>query len=162
VRVKIYISLLFTLVLTGCDSEKEAVYVPVLQDQSEPEWCSEKLKIPPWAGELVAETNGYKWYRQGNYYYALDANNEMKQSAGLIYEDSNCTNPVAEVFDYPLHYSNDIYVFEFECKLYRYPLGGGVESISNFYYRVPGGECEFITNTVTAREIAPFEGVLGF
>lgn len=163
---------IFAALLFGCESEQ--VFIPVQQEQqivdddetlpeNQPEPFSDRecMGYPGnpnpephhLGGEFLEECEGYRWYRYKDYHFAVDEFGQLKESSGLIYDDNECDTPIAEIYDYPLHYSHDIYVFEFEGNMYHYPLGGFYEPISHFYYRVPDGECEFVTSEVMAREI---------
>ena len=94
-------------------------------------------------GYFMESNSGYDWYKAlcSNHFFGIDGSENIRSSTELIFSDSNCTVVVGEVFDYPLHYAADIYVFEFEGDLYQYHLGGAIGPRSNVYTKTPGGVC---------------------
>ena len=119
-------------------------------------------------GWFLEANAGYNWLKSpcDNYYFGIDNLGNMKKSSKLIYSDNTCSTVVAERFDYPLHYSGDIYVFQFEDKLYEYPLSGFIsplnstmESITGYYYRNAYGPCLYDPGTENqARSVREFSG----
>jgi len=94
-----------------------------------------------------------------SYHYAINpANGELRDSAGLVFSDAECTTPVGEEFDYPLHLGGDVYVFQFEGVFYEYPID--VEPwvpAGNYFYRSSGeSECTpYEAADTTIRVIQP-------
>jgi hypothetical protein len=114
-------------------------------------------------GYLVDSDAEFDWFKAAcePYYFGLKkSDGSVRTSSGLIYSDSQCLNVTHEVFDYPLHFSGDIYVFMFESQLYQYPLGYSLDTLTDYYYKTPGGVCEHRTTTITtARVVESFSGV---
>lgn len=145
--------LLFT-VLVGCKSESGST---TFSAEPAPIVCTDDPTLGMDSfGELVSIFDGtamayyveedadYIWYKHRchPYFFAINKiDGSIRQSKGLIYSDESCQNPTHEIFDYPLHYSGDIYVFMFDGVLYDYPLGGFIGELNDYYYKDTAGIC---------------------
>lgn len=109
-------------------------------------------------GLYIATENDYIWLKDftSNYYFKVDSlYNIGGANVGLIYEDSLCAIPFGEVFNYPLHLSQDIYVFEFENQMYEYSTDTNFDFFGQiqgpYFFKTSGGschQCQGIVNNV--------------
>lgn len=164
---KLLIGIAFALLLIGCKSESGSVAFvqdpacnPPVDNNNVVYDTKEYFGDGTEIGYYIQEDATYIWYRAScaNNFFALKKSDQsLKESVGLVYQDAACAVATHEEFNYPLHFSNDTYVFQFEGDLYQYPVGAGLDTLNSFYYRVPGGACTLVNNPSNSlREIAPF------
>lgn len=156
--------LLLAAVLIGCESPKNetidlGIVSPVPDAPIDPEICTamEGYELisdnsGTEIGYFLEHNSGFDWYRAkcSDNYFGVDSSGNLRKSNALIFDDEGCQNVIGEVFNYPLHYSGDVYTFAFENELYIYELGPEPDfvQLNGYYSKTEFGSCIYSSNFI--------------
>lgn len=159
--MRILILILISLNILACKQD-ETTGTIVLSDSCEPQIAVDQFgtEYPNIGVDNNGNEIGYyigtyisrQWFKAicSNHYFSVNlATGNIDEVNELIFSDSNCTNVIAHKYNYPLHFTGDVYVFGFEGSLYEYPIsfvGSVFITDASFYVKTNGGACTLSNN----------------